>query len=160
MAFKGITKAKKIVPPGNIRRDKPEEPRRKEPEKVLVNQGEIGKLIDLTFNSSREKMPEFTQIDRFQGRLLPMLGVIDTTWEHFIEIATYRQDADTYKNLYFKEKPVPPNLMQEYMYRLAQWQKSIGGKNLQSAVDLALAETEARSGELEDPLSGHGFEES
>ena len=33
------------------------------------------------------------------------------------------------------------------MYRVAQWQKSREGKNLDRAIDLALAETEAKAGE-------------
>ena len=90
-----------------------------------------------------------TIIDRLQARLLPQLDLISLQGQYSIEIALYRQDSSEYEKLYNKKRPIPPNLLEEYMYRVAQWQKSREGKNLDRAIDLALAETEARAGEDE-----------
>jgi len=46
--------------------------------------------------------------------------------------------------------PIPPNLLDELIFRTAQWQKSVAGKNLERATDIALAETEVRGAEEED----------
>lgn len=150
---------KKKLNPESLHRNKPREETKKPPEPPGVSQGPVDKVVEYAFNPTQEKIREVTVIDRIQGRLLPQLDVMNQTWQHFIEIATYRQDADLYFTLYGKEKPEPPNLMETFTYRTAQWQKSIGGKNMQSAVDIALAETEAKGGELEEPVSGHGFED-
>ncbi|KKM45876.1 hypothetical protein LCGC14_1560230, partial [marine sediment metagenome] len=45
------------------------------------------------------------------------------------------------------EAPVLPDVLDEYLYRVAQWQKSVNGKNMEKAVDIALAEIETRSDE-------------
>ena len=116
-------------------------------EEIKVSAGAIDKVIDYAFNPSREKIREMTIIDRMQARLLPQLDLISLQWQYTIEIAIYRQDSNEYEKLYKKKKPTPPNLIDEYMYRVAQWQKSREGKNLERAIDLALAETEARAGD-------------
>lgn len=121
-----------------------------------VSAGAIDRVVDLAFNPSRDKIREVTVIDRVQGRLLPQLDIIDLMWQHIIEVAAYRQDAVEFVKAYKKSRPVPPNLIEEFTYRTAQWQKSIGGQNLKSAVDLALAETETR-GEEESPVGADGF---
>ena len=116
-------------------------------EEAKVSAGAIDKVIDYAFNPTREKIREMTIIDRLQARLLPQLDLISLQWQYTIEIALYRQDSNEYKKVYKKERPTPPNLLEEYMYRVAQWQKSREGKNLDRAIDLALAETEARAGD-------------
>ncbi len=110
-----------------------------------VSQGSVDKVIDLAFNPTREKIREVTIIDRVQGRLLPQLDIIGLVWQYAIEIATFRQDGNEYERLYKKKLPTPPNLLDEFTYRTAQWQKSVAGKNLERATDIALAETETRS---------------
>jgi len=107
-----------------------------------VSAGPVDRVIELAFNPSRDKIPEVTIIDRLQGRLLPQLTLIAQQWQYSIEIAYYRQDSSKYESLFHKSVPIPPNPIEEYMYSLAQWQKSIGGKNLERATDIALAETE------------------
>lgn len=115
-----------------------------------ITAGSIDKVVDLAFNPSRDKIREVTVIDRMQGRLLPQLDLIDLMWQYVIEVATFRYDEELYKTNYPEsDYPIPPNLIEEFTYRTAQWQKSVGGKNLQSAIDLALAETETAGG-LED----------
>lgn len=148
--------------PLNLRRERPEEPRRpraeaKEPPAITA--GPIDRVTDLIFNPSRDKIREVTVIDRIQGRLLPQLDIIDLMWQYIIEIATYRQDAVNYALVYGKDRPEPPNLHGEFTYRSAQWQKSVGGSNLKSGVDITLAEIETRSDEGGEPLGGHGFDE-
>lgn len=120
-----------------------------------VTAGAIERIIDLAFNPSREKIREVTSVDRTQGKLLPQLDMIDTMWEYAIEVAAYRQDAAYYKKVYRKKQPSLPSLISEFIYRTAQWQKSVQGMNLKSAIDLALAETEAKSGENSDTLPGY-----
>ena len=112
------------------------------PNPPSVSAGPVDRVIELAFNPTREKIPEVTIIDRLQGRLLPQLTLIARQWQLTIEIAAYRQDSNKYFNVYNREKPLNYNPIEEYMYSLAQWQKSIGGKNLERATDIALAETE------------------
>lgn len=129
-----------------------------EVKRYSVSAGPIDKVVELAFNPSRDKIREMTVIDRVQGRLLPQLDIIDLSWKHVLEIATYRQDADEYKAQFKQDKPVPPSLIDEFIFRTAQWQKSVQGTNLKAANDLALAEMETRN-EGEEPISGHGFED-
>lgn len=112
-----------------------------------VSAGPVDRVIELAFNPTRDKIREVTIIDRMQGRLLPQLDLIMIAWQNIIEVATYRQDSAKYKAIYGRDMPVSPNLIDEYMYRVAQWQKSVAGKNLERATDIALAETETRGDE-------------
>jgi len=136
------------IDPKKIKRNKPVEEKREEDEQeVKVSAGAVDKVIDYAFNPTREKIREMTIIDRLQARLLPQLDLISLQWQYTIEIALYRQDSNEYKKIHKKSQPTPPNLLEEYTYRVAQWQKSREGKNLDRAIDLALAETEAKAGE-------------
>ena len=136
------------IDPKKIKRSKPEGDKPETPTgPPSVSAGPIEKVIELAFNPTREKIREMTIIDRLQARLLPQLDLISLQWQYTIEIALYRQDSSEYEKLYNKKQPTPPALLEEYMYRVAQWQKSREGKNLDRAIDLALAETEARAGE-------------
>lgn len=112
-----------------------------------VSQGVVDRVIDLAFNPSREKIREVTIIDRVQGRLLPQLDLVADMWNYVKEVALFRKDANLYKEVFKKDHPVPPMLIDEFMYRTAQWQKSVQGKNLERATDIALAETEVRGDE-------------
>jgi len=138
------------IDPAKVKRTKPVEEKREETEQeAKVSAGAIDKVIDYAFNPSREKIREMTIIDRLQARLLPQLDLISLQWQYTIEIGLYRQDSTEYERLFNKKQPTPPDLLEVYMYRVAQWQKSREGKNLDRAIDLALAETEARIGEEE-----------
>lgn len=125
-----------------------------EEEPSPVSQGNIDKVVDYIFNPTHEKIREVTVVDRIQGRLLPQLDVIDVMWQHAIEISAFRQDAPDYEKIFKRKRPVYPNLIEIFTYRTAQWQKSIGGVNMKSGVDLALAEMETRGDEMEDSSSG------
>lgn len=120
----------------------------------------IEKALDLAFNPTREKIREVTIIDRIQGRVFPLLDMINTGREFILEVALYRQDAGAYKKKFEQPMPVSPNLLDEFIYRTAQWQKSVAGKNLERITDIALAETEVRGAEEDDPFKGRDpFEE-
>jgi len=123
-------------------------------EDVKVSAGVVEKALDLAFNPTREKIREVTIIDRIQGRLFPLLDMINTGRSYIIEVATYRQDKDIYKKKFKQVMPIQPNLLDEFIYRTAQWQKSVAGKNLERITDIALAETEVRGGEEDDPFKG------
>lgn len=144
-----------------IKRRKPEDsdgeqaPQRLPP----LTQGAIDRIIDLAFNPSRDKIREVTSIDRIQGKLLPQLDLVNTMWDYTIQIAEFRQDSDYYKKTYKRKQPSLPDLVSEFIYRTAQWQKSVQAMNLKSAVDLALAETEARAGEREGSIFS-GFDDN
>lgn len=144
----------KVAPEKLQRRAPPKETKGSEAEAEGVSAGPIDKVIELAFNPSREKIREVTIIDRMQGRLLPQLDVEGLEWGYVIEIATFRQDSKYYKEVYGHDLPISPNLMDEFIYRTAQWQKSVAGKNLERATDIALAETEARAGEEEETRLG------
>lgn len=141
-----------------VRKEQEEEDQVKEPPDIT--QGPINRVIDLAFNPSRDKIREVTVVDRIQGRLLPQLDVIDVAWDYVIQIAVFRQDSTEYERVYKQRRPIPPNFISDFTYRTAQWQKSIMGTNLKSAIDLALAETETEAGR-EEPISGtdHGFQD-
>ena len=124
-----------------------------EKEEVKVTAGVIERVVDLAFNATRDKIREVTSIDRIQARLLPQLDIIGLAWGYCIEVAMFRQDAAEYERVYGRQRPAPPDLIEEFTYRTAQWQKSIAGTNLKAAIDIALAETEARMGE-EEGLGG------
>jgi len=117
---------------------------------VPVTAGRIDKALDLAFNPSREKIREVTIVDRIQGKLFPLLDVVNAGFCYILEIAQYRQDAGIYQKIYEKVKPKWPNLLDEYMYRTAQWQKSVSGTNLVKITDIALAEVETRIEAQED----------
>ena len=109
----------------------------------------IDKIVDLAFNPSRDKIREVTIIDRIQGRMFPQLDMINFMRSYCLEIANYRQSPENYKALFGKSRPVPPEPLDELLYRTAQWQKSVGGRNLEKLTDIALAETETKAGEDE-----------
>lgn len=113
----------------------------------------VDKVIDLAFNPSREKLREVTIIDRMQGRLFPLLDMVNAGQQYILEIAIYREDAKAYEKQFGKPVPESPNLLDEFLFRTAQWQKSVQGKNLERATDIALAEVEGRDNEG-DPFSG------
>lgn len=142
--------------PDSLRRNRPEKSESDEmpPSPQPVNAGSVDKVIDLAFNPTREKIREVTIIDRMQGRLFPQLDMINTGRHYCLEIATYRQSKETYVKKYKQPRPVPPDLLDELLFRTAQWQKSVLGKNLDRATDIALAETETRTEEEE--MSGAG----
>lgn len=119
----------------------------------------LGKVIDYAFNPTREKIREMTVIDRMQGRLLPNLDVVSMGWQYALEIALYRQNPEKYKELHKKDYPGQPNFIDEFEYRTAQWQKSIAGRNLDKATEIALAEIEIRSMEEEEGIGADAWKE-
>ncbi len=145
----GEEKKKPVVPSELMRRNKGEGKPELAEKPVPVSAGAIPRILDYVFNPTRDKIREVTSIDRIQGHLLPQLDIVDVMWQYVIEIALFRQDVDEYERLFERKRPIPPNLIDEFTYRTAQWQKSIQGANLRSAIDIALAETEARTGEEE-----------
>ena len=128
-----------------LKRDKPDEPLvPKSLEPPSVSAGPIERVIELTFNPSRDKIREMTVVDRMQGRFFPQLDMINAGRGYILEIAAYRQNPKLYQQVFSRERPVSPNLLDEFIYRTAQWQKSINARNLEKAVEIALAEVETR----------------
>jgi len=127
-----------------------------------VSAGPVDKVIELAFNPSREKLKEVTIIDRLQGRTFPLIDTMSSLFLDCVKIAFYRQSPADYGRVFENEEhpPIIFDIMGEYLYRTAQWQKSIAGKNLERATDIALAETEKDTGD-EDRYSGvgKGFED-
>jgi hypothetical protein len=85
-----------------------------------------------------------TVVDRMQGRLFPQLDMINAGRRYVLEIAAYRQNPKLYQQVFEQERPVSPDLLDEFIYRTAQWQKSVNARNLEKAVEIALAEVETR----------------
>ncbi len=119
-------------------------------EPLSVSAGPVDKVIELAFNPTREKIREVTIIDRLQGRLFPIMDAMNTLYRYCVEVAAYRQSRDRFKSVFKREVPGDVDIIDEIMFRVAQWQKSVAGKNLERATDIALAETEARAGEGEE----------
>ncbi len=127
------------------------------PKSEPVSAGPVDRIVDLVYNPSREKIKEMTFISVEQGRLFPQLDIIDLMWQHVIEVAAFRQDQDAYAMAYGRPRPIPPNLIEEFTYSSAQWQKSIGGTNLKSATDIALAEIETKGDSEGDGLGSDSY---
>ena len=122
-----------------------------------VSAGPVDKVIELAFNPSRDKIREVTVVDRMQGRLFPQIDMVNMLLHYCLEIAFYRQDKEEYKKKFNRTRPVPPDAMDEFLFRTAQWQKSVAGRNLDRAIDIALAETEAKA-EMEEPYDTDKWE--
>ena len=124
------------------------------PVEPRVTAGSIDKVIDLAFNPTRDKIREVTIIDRMQGRLLPQLDMLSSLMDYVMEVAEYRESPEAYMVKYERAVPISQELVKEYMYRLAQWQKSVSGRNLERATDIALAETESQKEREESGRTG------
>ncbi len=152
-----VAPKQRLLNPEDVRRVRPrveeedteDDDQLQDPTPQMVAQGPVDKVIDLAFNPTRDKIREVTVIDRMQGRLFPQLDMINRLRHYCIEVAQYRLDAKAYRKMYKRTRPVQPDALDEYLFRIAQWQKSVAGKNLERATDIALAETEARAGEID-----------
>ena len=100
------------------------------------------KIAEYALNPTREKIREVTVIDKLQARIFPILDVCNYMMANLIEVATFRESPDNYKVVYLQNKPKPINASDEYLYRIAQWNKSIGGKTFMEAMGLAVIEKE------------------
>ncbi len=148
-------KPKPKIDTASLRRNRPpvdDEPEPEEP--TAVSAGPIDKVIDLAFNPTRDKIREVTIIDRMQGRLFPQLDMMNRVAGFCLEIAYFRQSKADYKKMFKKDHPVQPNLTEEFLYRTAQWLKSVAGKNLERATDMALAQIETQGEEEGSATSG------
>jgi len=164
MATKMATKRKTIVtdeleeepikPKLDLRRKKAHTEEEPVPESPAPVSSPIEKALDLAFNPSREKLPEVTIIDRMQGRLFPVIDVLNIMWADVLEVAHYRQDKDEYRRVFRRSKPVSLNWLAELLFHTAQWQKSVQGTNLTKITDIALAEVETRAGDEGEGIGG------
>ena len=151
-----LARLKRVRPHTDVEED--EGRQRTDPEPVSA--GPVEHVIELAFNPTRDAIRGVTVIDRMQGRLFPIIDTANRLLNNCLEIATFRQSRTDYRLWYGKPKPEPVDAVDELMFRTAQWQKSIAGKNLERATDIALAEMETRSPEDEDyGSSGRGFED-
>ena len=140
------------ISPERLKRKKPLIQETEEQEPPSVSAGPLEKVIDYAFNPSREKIREVTIIDRVQGRLFPQMDMINYMRHYCLEIAHYRQDPEAYKETFKRPKPIPPEPLDEFLFRTAQWAKSVAGKNLERATDIALAEVETKGMEGEENI--------
>lgn len=131
-----------------MRRTKPVASKKESKQEPLsVSAGPVDKVIELAFNPTRDKIREVTVIDRMQGKFFPQLDMLNMMMHYCLEVSYFRQDPAKYEEVFEQDRPVQPDLIEELMFRSAQWQKSIAGKNLERAIDIALAETEAKAGD-------------
>lgn len=128
-----------------------------------VSKGTAGKVLDIIYNATPEKEREVTVIDRIQGRLLPQLDLVNAIWEYVIALAEYREGSRGKYQIVDGELVIPEaktpekvNLITDYIHRLAQWQKSVGGASQKGALDLALAEIESQREDEGETLGGFG----
>jgi len=142
-----ISKLKRTSPP-------PVEPKKEDIPPPVSSPA--GKALDLGYNPTRDKEREVTVVDRYQVRLLPLIDVTNTGLQYVLEIAYYRQDADVYEELYGRVMPVPPNLMEEYIHRMVQWNKSRDGAAFNKLNELIQIEMETKAMDDEGGLRGIG----
>lgn len=130
-------------------------------EKESVSAGAIDRVIDLAFNPTRDKLREVTIIDRMQGRTFPVIDTTNSLFLECIKVAVYRQSPELYFQVF--EEDHPPlvfDILGNFLHFTAQWQKSVAGKNLERATDIALAETEREpSDEQQYGPGGRGYED-
>jgi hypothetical protein len=151
----GLSLRRKPIPPADDMEPLP-------PTNHSVSAGPIDRVIELAFNPTREKIREVTIIDRMQGRLFPVMDTSNSLFLECIKIALYRQSPKLYRETFREDKPAPVfDIEGELLYRTAQWQKSVAGKNLERATDIALAETETRGPDDDDQRFGgsSGYED-
>ncbi len=110
-----------------------------------ISNGTVDHIVDLLLNPSRDKIREVTVVDRFQGRMFPQMDMCGALMHYVLEIAMYREDSALYRQVYKRKHPISPDLHEEFLYRTAQWQKSINAKNLDAGMSLAQAEVEGRA---------------
>ena len=142
---------------GKLKREKVKESPEKEEKQTSVTQGAIDKITDLMFNPTRDKIREVTSIDRIQARWLPQLDVNNEVWAYMLKIAEYNAEYDTYMENNNNEYPEPPNVFDIFIYRTAQWQKSVAAMNLKAGMELALAEKEREFDENNEPDWSRGI---
>jgi hypothetical protein len=130
-------------------------------EKESVSAGAIDRVIDLAFNPTRDKLREVTIIDRMQGRTFPVIDTMNSLFLECIKVAVYRQSPELYEEVFEEEHPILVfDVLGEFLHRTAQWQKSVAGKNLERATDIALAETEKETAEDQQyGPGGRGYED-
>lgn len=114
-------------------------------EDYKVSAGAVDRVLDHVINPSRDAIRGVTVIDRLQGRLFPLLDIVNTGRAYCLEIAEYRTGKGEYRRKYRRERPVIPNLVDEYLFRSAQWLKSVGGKSYDKAMDIVMAEVETQA---------------
>lgn len=139
-----------FIDPEIARRRKAQQEQRikvaKKAEPVSVSAGPVEKGMELAFNPTREKIREVTIIDSIQAKLLPLLDVTNKVFQYELKVALYRYDINAYHELYPEEDfPAQPDVIDDLLYRTAQWQKSRGGKNLERITDIALAQVESQA---------------
>lgn len=130
------------------RKEQPEYPEKPPPP---VSSGDVGKIMDFMFNPSRDSIRTVTIIDRMQGQLLPQLDLANSVYHYLIEVATYRMNCDLYAEQYKQIRPKQPDIIDDFVFRTAQWQKSVGGVNLNKGVEVVLADMESRASD--DPYN-------
>ena len=141
-----VQKTAPVLDPARLKRNLPKViPKAETPG---VSQSSVGKIADMTLNPTREKIREVTVVDIIQGHLFPILDTLNTEWDYILKISMFRQNKDAYAELY-PDAPVPvsPDTVDNFTYRTAQWQKSIRGRGLEHAVDLAKSQQESEGDE-------------
>ena len=122
--------------------------------------GDIKSLLAAVYNPPRESIRGFTIVDRIQGRLLPQLDVLSLMWDYVEDIAAYRFDWRKYEENHPDSLiPKVPNLIEEFTYKTALWQRSVGGKAMERGIDLSLAEIESGGNEEQDYYGPSGIDE-
>jgi hypothetical protein len=112
-----------------------------------ISQGSVtGQIASMALNPRKDKLKEFTYINRYQATLFPLLDTIICGRKYVLEVAEFLINPDEYKKKAKRNKrpiiPVMPDLASELLYSTAQWQKSLSGKNLEHAADFIIAEIE------------------
>jgi hypothetical protein len=130
--------------------NKPEENK----EEPISRGSVVGQIASLILNPAKDKLKEFTYINRYQASLFPLLDTIIIGRQYVLEVQAYLMSKEEYrkaaKKVHKSIIPEMPDLASVMLYSTAQWQKSIGGKNFEKGIELALAETEKEK----DGLSG------
>ncbi len=121
-----------------------------------VSLGGVDKVIDLLGNPTRDKLRETTYINRYQASLFPLLDTLNRAWDYVIAQSWYIANKAEYKKRYPElaaaakkvrgksEEPLPPDLADELLVRISQWNRSIAGRTVEKMSDLALAQIESQ----------------
>lgn len=110
-----------------------------------VSAGPISAIVEYIANPTQEKIREVTYVDAQQAHLFPLLDTVNMLQLYVLSIAEYRMNPKLYSETHKDVYPPQPNVINHLLYRTAQWQRSLKGKNLEKLQDIAQSEVEGKS---------------
>ena len=114
--------------------------KKKEEDKVVNITGKAGEdLVEFTFNTARDKMLEMTVLGRAQALNLSILLTLRDLRDYLAKEADFQSGN-------IEEQPEPFFCIDHWSYYYMQAQRSVDGRNLTKATDMAQSKIESQAG--------------